>query len=127
MSFAAHRDPAELGELVDDRLSADYPQLSSDPVVIAVHAPAGAGAAVDRYAASVARVDGVGSVSAPQRLDAATWRIDAVVPGSPLDDTAQNAVKGIRALAPPFAVEMVGLPTSCSAVNLNAATGTFPP
>ena len=93
---------------VDDRLAADYPQLSSDPVVIAVHAPAGARAAVDRYAASIGAVDGVRSVSAPQRLDGSTWRIDAVVPGSPLDDPAQNAVKGIRALSPPFAVDVGG-------------------
>jgi uncharacterized membrane protein YdfJ with MMPL/SSD domain len=93
---------------VDDRLAADYPQLSSDPVVIAVHAPAGARAAVDRYAASVAEVDGVRSVSAPERLDEATWRIDAVVPGSPLGDSAQNAVKGIRDLSPPFAVDVGG-------------------
>ena len=55
--------------VVDDRLAADYPQLSADPVVIAVHAPAGARAAVERYAASIARVDGVASVSAPERLD----------------------------------------------------------
>jgi uncharacterized membrane protein YdfJ with MMPL/SSD domain len=100
--------PSHSARAVDDRLSADYPQLSSDPVVIAVHAPAGAGAAVERYAARVARVDGVRSVSAPQRLDGSTWRIDAVVPGSPLDDTAQSAVKGIRALAPPFAVDVGG-------------------
>jgi uncharacterized membrane protein YdfJ with MMPL/SSD domain len=93
---------------VDDRLAADYPQLSSDPVVIAVHAPAGAGAAVDRYAASVARVDGVGRVSAPQRLDGSTWRIDAVVPGSPLGDRAQGAVKDIRDLPRPFAVDVGG-------------------
>ena len=93
---------------VDDRLAADYPQLSSDPVVIAVHAPAGAGAAVDRYAARVARVDGVGRVSAPQRLDASTWRIDAVVPGSPLGDRAQGAVKDIRDLSRPFAVDVGG-------------------
>jgi len=93
---------------VDDRLAADYPQLSSDPVVIAVHAPAGEGAAVDRYAASVTRVDSVGRVSAPQRLDAATWRIDAVVPGSPLGDRAQGAVKDIRDLPRPFAVDVGG-------------------
>ena len=93
---------------VDDRLAAGYPQLSADPVVIAVHAPATAAGAVDRYAASVARVDGVDSVSAPRRLDGSTWRIDAVVPGSPLGETAQNAVKGIRGLSPPFTVEVGG-------------------
>jgi trehalose monomycolate/heme transporter len=93
---------------VDDRLAADYPQLSSDPVVVAVHAPAGAGAAVDRYAASVGRIDGVRSVSAPQRLDGSTWRIDAVVPGSPLGDRAQGAVKAIRDVPRPFPAEVGG-------------------
>ena len=32
-----------------------------------------------------------------------------------------------RFVAPPLAVEIVGLPVSCKAVNLNAATGTFGP
>jgi RND superfamily putative drug exporter len=94
--------------VVDDRLAADYAQLSSDPVEIAVHAPAGAGAAVDRYAAGIGEVDGVRSVSAPHRLDGSTWRIDAVVPGSPLVARAQRAVKDIRALPRPFAVDVGG-------------------
>jgi uncharacterized membrane protein YdfJ with MMPL/SSD domain len=94
--------------VVDDRLAADYPQLSSDPVVVAAHAPAGARETVDRYAASIGRVDGVSSVSAAQRLDGSTWRIDAVVPGSPLGDRAQDAVKAIRELPRPFAVDVGG-------------------
>jgi uncharacterized membrane protein YdfJ with MMPL/SSD domain len=94
--------------VVDDRLAADYPQLSSDPVVVAVHASAGAREAVDRYAANIARVEGVSTVSKPQRLDAETWRIDAVVPGSPLGDRAQEAVKAIRALPRPFAADVGG-------------------
>jgi uncharacterized membrane protein YdfJ with MMPL/SSD domain len=94
--------------VVDDRLAADYPQLSSDPVVVAVHAPASAREAVDRYAASIGSVDGVTSVSAPQRLDAETWRIDAIVPGSPLADRAQNAVTAIRDLPRPFPADVGG-------------------
>jgi uncharacterized membrane protein YdfJ with MMPL/SSD domain len=94
--------------VVDDRLADEYPQLSSDPVVVAVHAPASARAEVERYAAGIGRVDGVTSVSAPQRLDAETWRIDAVVPGSPLADRAQNAVKEIRDLPRPFPADVGG-------------------
>ena len=94
--------------VVDDRLRADFPQLSAEPVVMAVHAPASAGAAVERYAASVGRVEGVSFVSKPQRLDAATWRIDAVVPGSPLADRAQSAVDAIRDLPRPFTVDVGG-------------------
>jgi uncharacterized membrane protein YdfJ with MMPL/SSD domain len=94
--------------VVDDRLAADYPRLSADPVVVAVHAPAGARDAVDRYAASIARVDGVRAVSAPVRLDGSTWRIDAAVPGSPLAERAQDAVKEIRALPRPFPADVGG-------------------
>jgi RND superfamily putative drug exporter len=94
--------------VVDDRLAAEYPQLSSDPVVVAVHAPASERAAVDRYAAGIGRVEGVTAVSGPQRLDAETWRIDAVVPGSPLADRAQNAVKEIRDLPRPFPADVGG-------------------
>jgi RND superfamily putative drug exporter len=94
--------------VVDDRLAADYPQLSADPVVVAVHAPAGARDAVERYAASIRGVDGVRSVSAPQPLDGSTWRIDAVVPGSPLGDRAQDAVQAIRELPRPFPVDVGG-------------------
>jgi RND superfamily putative drug exporter len=94
--------------VVDDRLAADYPRLSADPVVVAVHAPMGAREAVDRYAASIARVDGVGAVSAPERLDGSTWRINAVVPGSPLAARAQDAVKEIRALPRPFRADVGG-------------------
>jgi uncharacterized membrane protein YdfJ with MMPL/SSD domain len=94
--------------VVDDRLAADYPQLSADPVVVAVHAPAGARDAVERYAAGIRGVDGVRSVSAPQPLDGFTWRIDAVVPGSPLGDRAQDAVQAIRELPRPFPVEVGG-------------------
>jgi hypothetical protein len=49
----------------------------------------------------------VDSVSTPRRLDGSTWRIDAVVPGSPLGERL-NAVKGIRDLSPPFTVDAGG-------------------
>jgi uncharacterized membrane protein YdfJ with MMPL/SSD domain len=94
--------------VVDDRLAAEYPQLSANPIVVAVHAPASQRAAVDTFAASIGRVDGVSTVSDPQRLDAETWRIDAVVPGSPLGDRAQNAVKTIRDLPRPFDADVGG-------------------
>ena len=55
---------------VDDRLAADYPQLSADPVVIAVHAPAGARPAPWTGTRRASRASTAWrSVSAPQRLD----------------------------------------------------------
>jgi uncharacterized membrane protein YdfJ with MMPL/SSD domain len=94
--------------VVADRLSAQYPQLSADPVVLAVRAPASAGDDVGRYAAAVADVPGVRSVSAPRRLDADTWRIDAVVPGSPIAAPAQRTLKTISAVPAPYPVAVGG-------------------
>jgi uncharacterized membrane protein YdfJ with MMPL/SSD domain len=93
---------------VADRLSAQYPQLSADPVVLAVAAPAGAGDRVQRYASAIADVPGVRSVGAPRALGANTWRIDAVIPGSPIAATTQRTVKRITALPAPFAVAVGG-------------------
>ena len=94
--------------VVSDRLAAEYPQLSADPVVLTVDAPDSAGADVRRYAAAVAAVPGVRSVAPAQRLGARTWRIDAIVPGSPIDARAQDAVRAIRALPAPFGVRVGG-------------------
>ena len=62
--------------VVDDRLAADYPQLSADPVVIAVHAPAERAPAVERYAAaSRASAACLGlRAPAPRRIDVADRR-----------------------------------------------------
>jgi uncharacterized membrane protein YdfJ with MMPL/SSD domain len=94
--------------VVSDRLASEYPQLSADPVVLAVDAPAGARQQVQHYADSVAAVDGVRSVAPVQRLDYHTWRIDAVVPGSPIASGAQGTVEAISALPRPFHVDVGG-------------------
>jgi uncharacterized membrane protein YdfJ with MMPL/SSD domain len=93
---------------VAERLSAQYPQLSADPVVLAVQAPAGAGDGVQRYATAIAGVPGVRSVGAPRALGAGTWRIDAVVPGSPIAPPTQRTLKTISALPAPFPVAVGG-------------------
>jgi uncharacterized membrane protein YdfJ with MMPL/SSD domain len=94
--------------VVSDRLGAEYPQLSADPVVLAVQAPAGARSQVERYAAGVAAVDGVRAVAPPTFVGGQTWRIDAVVPGSAIGTSAQRTVKAITALPRPFHVDIGG-------------------
>jgi uncharacterized membrane protein YdfJ with MMPL/SSD domain len=94
--------------VVSDRLGAEYPQLSADPVILAVRAPASARAEVARYAADVAAVDGVRSVARPELVGQGTWRIDAVVPGSQIADQAQRTVEAISALPRPFPVDVGG-------------------
>jgi RND superfamily putative drug exporter len=94
--------------VVADRLSAQYPQLSADPVVLAVAAPASAGDRVGRYASAIAGVAGVRSVGAPRALDGRTWRIDAVVSGSPIAAATQRTLKTISALPRPFPVAIGG-------------------
>jgi uncharacterized membrane protein YdfJ with MMPL/SSD domain len=93
--------------IVSDRLGAEYPQLSADPVILAVDAPASARPEVERYASAVAAVDGVRSVT-PERVGDHTWRLDAVVPGSPIGQSAQRTVEAISALPRPFDVEVGG-------------------
>jgi hypothetical protein len=53
-------------------------------------------------------------------------KVNAVFPVGAADVIGPTEINA-RFVAPPFAVEMVGSPTSCNATNLNAATGTFPP
>jgi RND superfamily putative drug exporter len=93
---------------VSDRIDHQYPQLSADPVVVAIQAPKGEQAQVEAYASSVAQVEGVRSVSPPQFLGRQTWRIDAVVPGSPIASPAQHTVADIRALPHSFRLEIGG-------------------
>jgi uncharacterized membrane protein YdfJ with MMPL/SSD domain len=50
----------------------------------------------------------VSSVGAPRAVDAGTWRIDAVVPGSPIAPATQRTLKTISALPAPFAVAVGG-------------------
>jgi uncharacterized membrane protein YdfJ with MMPL/SSD domain len=94
--------------VVSDRVAAEYPRLSTEPVVLAVEAPVGARADVQHYAASLGAVAGVRSVTSPQQLDGHTWRIDAVVPGSPIGAQAQQVVKTFTALPAPFPVRVGG-------------------
>jgi uncharacterized membrane protein YdfJ with MMPL/SSD domain len=94
--------------VVSDRLGADYPQLSADPVTLVVEAPASARAEVQRYASRVAGVDGVRSVVPAQLVGRQTWRIDAVVPGSQIAESAQRTVETISALPRPFPVDVGG-------------------
>jgi RND superfamily putative drug exporter len=99
---------AHSARVVSDRVAAEYPRLSTDPVVLAIDAHGADRAQVARYAAAVAAVPEVHSIAPPQRLDARTWRIDAVVPGSPIAERAQRAVEAIRALPGPFAMRVGG-------------------
>jgi uncharacterized membrane protein YdfJ with MMPL/SSD domain len=78
------------------------------PVVLAVSAPAGAGAELATYAGSVRRVAGVEDVSPPRRLSAGTWQIDAVAAGDPAGPAAQRAVEAIRRLPSRFDVRVGG-------------------
>jgi uncharacterized membrane protein YdfJ with MMPL/SSD domain len=93
--------------VVADRLAAEYPRLSADPVVVAVRAPAGARSAVARYAAQVGDVPGVRAVTT-LRVGPETWRIDAIVAGSPIAHASQATVAAISAVPRPFPAEVGG-------------------
>jgi uncharacterized membrane protein YdfJ with MMPL/SSD domain len=93
--------------VVDDALQAEFPVNRSSPVVVAVRAPASAGAELDAYARRLGTVDGVAAVAPPQRAGA-LWRIDVVAPGGRLDERVQQAVHAVRAVPAPYPVLVGG-------------------
>jgi len=89
---------------VSDALKGEFPQDRSDPVDIAVSAPAGPASAqaLRAYAARIAEVPGVAGVGAPTPLRDGTWQVSAYLADAPLSGGAQDAVRGIRAVDAPY-------------------------
>jgi uncharacterized membrane protein YdfJ with MMPL/SSD domain len=94
--------------VVTDAIERDFGGLGSTPVSVAVSAPAGDAAAVRGFAEEIRSVDGVRAVAPPEDLGSGTWRVSVAVPGDPAGETAQEVVRDIRALDPPFETAVAG-------------------
>jgi RND superfamily putative drug exporter len=96
---------------VADTVARDFPAADTTRLAVVVKAPtpnpADAAvttpAALRAYAARLARVLGVASVSAPRAVGAGTWQIDVAARGMPTGAVAQRAVDDVRAVAAPSA------------------------
>jgi uncharacterized membrane protein YdfJ with MMPL/SSD domain len=93
--------------VVDDALRAEFPVNRTSPILVAVRAPASAGAELDAYASQLREVEGVAAVGAPARAGE-LWRIDVVAPGGRLDDRVQEAVRAVRSEPAPYPVLVGG-------------------
>ncbi len=81
---------------VADTLARDYGGQDTNPIVIAIDAPAAERDGVAEYAAGLGELPGVRAVSEPRALDDSTWQVDLAVAGDPDGDAAQALVQEIR-------------------------------
>jgi RND superfamily putative drug exporter len=93
---------------VADALERSAAGAAKAPVIVAVTAPASAGAELDAYADRIKRLQGVEAVAPARLLGRDTWQLDATASGDPAGPTAQHVVEGIRDLPSPFDVRVAG-------------------
>ena len=94
--------------VVSDAIQRDFQGTGSTPVTVAVTAPASQAGAVRAFAGEVRALGHVRSVAPPAYVGSDTWRLTVAVPGDPADGSAQNVVRAIRDLSPPFATAVTG-------------------
>ena len=92
---------------VAQELTDDYTQQPSDAQIVVAGA-ADSPSSLSAYAARVAEVPGVQAVSAPVRLGADHWEIDASVAGEPLQSGALATVQAVEKVSAPDAVWFTG-------------------
>ena len=106
--------------VVSDAIEREFGGQGSTPVTVAV---TGADAAAVRaFAGEVRGLDGVQSVAPPADLGSDTWRVAAAVPGDPAGEQAQDVVREIRGLDPPFETAVTG--PAAEFVDQQAAIGS---
>lgn len=94
---------------ISDALESEFPPVRTSPIYVAVEAPAGAGAQVEAYAATLRRLPGVAAVLPPRPADAGLWEIDVISETPILDDASLELVRDIRSVEAPFEVRVGGL------------------
>jgi RND superfamily putative drug exporter len=89
---------SQSSRVVSDAIASDFPGADSTPTVIAVSAPASAGASLASYAHRISGIAGVLSVSTPRYLSAGTWQLEVSSAGAPIGSEAQGVLRQVRAL-----------------------------
>jgi RND superfamily putative drug exporter len=106
--------------VVSDAIARDFAGADSTPTILAISAPADAGAALDSYAARLRGVAGARHVSAPRDLGHGTWEIDVDGRGTPITPASQNLVRAIRAARAPYPIAVGG--STADLIDQHAAT-----
>lgn len=86
----------------------DFDEPMTSPLQIVLDT-SGDDAALATYAARVAKVSGVRDVGKPFRIDGGHWEIDAVLAGTPLGNTAQDAAEAVQDIDAPHPARFTGL------------------
>jgi uncharacterized membrane protein YdfJ with MMPL/SSD domain len=99
---------SQSSRVVLDTITRDFPAANGNPTFVAVNAPASAGPQLAAYARKLDGVADVNSVSAARQLSSNTWQLNLSTGGDPIGNTAQTALKDIRALPAPYPVAVGG-------------------
>ncbi len=93
---------------VHDALATDFPENRTTPIFITAEAAPTATDDVETYVDSLAEVEGVAAVGEVAEARDGLWQIDLVAAGDPLADSTQDLVRDLRAIEPPFDVQVGG-------------------
>ncbi len=107
---------------VADALANDFPPNRAAPIYLQAR---GTGAAVASYRSRLPALAHVAAVSAPQRLDYRSWRLDVVSTQSALARGSKTLVTQIRALKTPLQVKVGG--ETAEFLDLQASLGAHLP
>jgi uncharacterized membrane protein YdfJ with MMPL/SSD domain len=97
---------------VSDAIGRDFPQDRTQPVYVAVEAPADAGPQLASYARDLRGMPGVQAVTPPQPVGRGVWRVDVYSDGSGLSQANQDLVRDVRAVGAPYPAQVGGLAAS---------------
>jgi RND superfamily putative drug exporter len=95
--------------VVDAQLASRFAADAANPVVAVIRAPDGAGTALRRYRARLARLPGVATTKPPAHLAPGLWSIDVLASHPPLSTQSQTLIADIHNVAATFPVTLAGV------------------
>ncbi|HEX3042975.1 MAG TPA: MMPL family transporter [Solirubrobacterales bacterium] len=87
----------QVTDALDEKFSVD----ATNPVIVTLDAPPGAGERLARYAASLSSLPAVAEVGTPYEVAAGKWRVDVVTKSNPMTRSSQDLVERIREMPAP--------------------------
>jgi RND superfamily putative drug exporter len=112
--------------VVQDTLAREFPGLhAGQAIAVAVSAPPGARAALERYAGRLRALPGIAAVSVPIRVGPDTWYIKLASPSDAISAAGQRVIAAVRAAPAPGPV-LVGGPAADFADLQSSIANTAP-
>ena len=92
---------SQTARVVSDALDREFASDTASPVFVSVTAPDSARSDVERYAASLAELEGAAGVAPVGEPAAGRWRVDVYPQGGSLGEPARDLVRAVRAVPGP--------------------------